>query len=162
MAVDMFIKIGDVKGEAKDDKHKDEIEIESFSWGATQAGTFAFGGGGGAGKVRFQDLHFSTGVSKASPLLFKACATGQHYKEAILTCRKAGGSRESLDFMKITLSDVLVTSYQAGGSSGGDRPTESLSLNYAKIEYEVAAQNPDGSLGDANKAGWDLKANKAI
>src|SRR6266480_3476009 len=132
-AVDYFLKIDGIEGESQDDKHEGEIDIESFSWGATQSGTIAVGGGGGAGKVSMQDFHFAMGVNKATPILFLACAQGDHIKNAILTCRKAG--KEQQEFLKITMSDVLVSSFQTGGSGAGDVvPTDQISLNFAKIE----------------------------
>lgn len=161
MAVDYFLKIDKIPGESKDAKHKDEIELESFSWGATQTGTFGGGGGGGAGKVSMQDFHFMMRVNKASPKLVLACATGEHIKNAILTARKAG--KDQQDFLKYTFSDILVSSYQTGGASAGSEiPTESISLNYSKMEVEYKEQNPDGTLGAPVKAGYDLKANKAV
>jgi len=76
MASDIFAKIGDIKGESLDDKHKGEIEVLSYSWGVSNSGTIGGGGGGGgAGKATFQDLSFTHGIDKASPLLLKACAT---------------------------------------------------------------------------------------
>jgi type VI secretion system secreted protein Hcp len=159
-AVDFFLKIEGVDGESTDDKHKGEIDIESFSWGVSNMGTHGAGGGGGAGKASFQDLHLHTHVSKASPKLFLACATGEHFKKATLTCRKAG--KEQQEYMKVTLSDVLVTSYQVGGGSGGVVPTDQFSINYAKIEYELKPQKADGTLDAAVKGGYDLAANKKI
>jgi type VI secretion system secreted protein Hcp len=160
-AVDYFLKIEGVDGESTDDKHKGEIDIDSFSWGETQSGTHSGGGGGGAGKVVMQDLHFTTKMSKATPKLMLACATGEHFKKATLICRKAG--KEQQEFLKITLSDLLVSSYQTGGSShGGVVPTDQFSLNFAKIEYEYKPQKTDGSLDSPVKAGYDLKANKKV
>jgi type VI secretion system secreted protein Hcp len=159
-AVDYFLKLDGIEGESQDSKHKGEIDIESWSWGETQSGTHAGGGGGGAGKVVMQDFHFVMRVNKSSPKLLLACANGQHIKEATLLCRKAG--KEQQDFLKIKFSDLLVSSYQTGGSSGDVVPTEQISLNFAKIEYEYKEQKPDGSLGGAVKAGYNLKENKAI
>ena len=90
MASDIFAKIGDIKGESPDDKHKGEIELLSWSWGVTQSGTMAHGGGGGEGKANFNDFNFTHHIDKASPVLMKACATGEHIKEATITVRKAG------------------------------------------------------------------------
>ena len=89
-AVDYFLKFDGIKGESTDSKHKDEIDVESWSWGETQTGTQGPGGGGGAGKVQMQDFHFVMQLNRSSPLLAKACATGQHIKSATLTTRKAG------------------------------------------------------------------------
>jgi len=161
VASDYLLKLDGIKGESTDAKHKDEIEIESFSWGATQLGTFATGGGGGAGKVSFQDIHFTTRASVASPNLMVACATGQHIKEATLTVRKAG--KEAQEYYLVKLSEALVSSYQSGGSEGSNAlPVDQFSLNFAKIEFEYKAQKPDGTLGASVKGGYDLKANKKV
>lgn len=160
-AVDYFLKLDGIEGESFDAKHKGEIDLESWSWGASQSGTFAAGGGGGAGKVHMQDFHFVMKVNKASPRLMLACASGDHIKKAILTCRKAG--KEQQEFMKVTFTDLLVSSYQTGGSGQGDVvPTDQISLNFAKIEVEYKQQNADGSLGGAVQAGWNVKENKKV
>ena len=159
MAVDMFLKLDGIKGESKDHKHKDEIHIESFSWGLSQTGAFGTGGGGGAGKVRMQDFQFVMKHGKASPKLMLACAEGEHIKKAVLTARKAG--KEQREFLKLTLSDVLISSYHTGGSGGLDEiPTDQVSLNFAKIEHEYKEQKASGELGGVIKAGFDLKQMK--
>ena len=159
-ASDYFLKIEGVDGESKDDKHKNEIEIESWSFGASQSGSMAAGGGGGAGKVSMQDFTFTKSLDKSSPKLFEALATGQHLKEAKLVLRSGGGSQ--LEYLVITFSDVLISSYSTGGSSGEDRPTESISLNFAQIKMSYVEQNADGRAGAAVEFGWDLKANKKV
>ena len=90
MAFDCFLKLDGIEGESHDSKHKNEIDVQSWSWGQSQTGTHGSGGGGGAGKVSMQDFHFVMGVNKSSPKLMLACATGEHIKKAVLTCRKAG------------------------------------------------------------------------
>src|SRR5947208_15868296 len=160
-AVDYFLKIEGVDGESADHKHKGEIQLESWSWGESQTGTHASGGGGGAGKVSMQDFHFVMKHNKASPKLMLACASGEHIKKATLTCRKAG--KEQQEFLKVTLSDLLVSSYQTGGSGHSDIvPTDQVSLNFSKIEVEYKEQKADGTLAGAVKAGYDVKANKKV
>jgi type VI secretion system secreted protein Hcp len=154
--VDYFLKIDGIEGESQDSKHKGEIEIESFSWGAAQMGTASHGGGMGAGKVQMQDFHFVMRVNKSTPKLFLACARGDHIKSAILTCRKAG--KEQQEYLKVTFSDLLVSSYSASGSGAGNiLPMDQISLNFTKVEFEYKEQKPDGSLGGAIKAHYDLK-----
>jgi len=160
MAVDYFLKIDGIKGESQDGKHKDEIDLESCSWGATQQGGMAARGGGGAGKVSMQDFSFVMTVNKASPLLLLACASGQHIPGALLTCRKAG--KDQQEYLKIKLSDLLVSSYQTGGSSGSVVPTESISLNFSKVEFEYYPQKKDGTLDAKVVTGWDLKLNQKV
>ena len=158
-AVDYFLKIDGIPGESQDSKHKDEIEIQSWSWGETNSGTHAAGGGGGAGKVSMQDFHFVMNANKASAKLLLACASGEHVKKAILTCRKAG--KEQQEYLKITMSDLLISSYQTGGANHGEIiPQDQISLNFSKLEFEYKPQQPDGTLGAVVRAGWDVKANK--
>ena len=158
---DAFLKIDGIEGESQDSKHKGEIELESFSWGAQQTGTAASGGGMGAGKVAMQDFHITKKVDKASPKLMLACADGEHLKKAVLTARKAG--KDQQEFLKVTLSDLLVSSYQTGGHGHGEIiPTDQISLNFAKIEMEYKEQKPDGTLGGAVKAGYDVKTMKKV
>jgi type VI secretion system secreted protein Hcp len=157
-AVDYFLKIEGVDGESADGAHKNWIEIDSYSWGETNRGALA-SGGGGAGKVYMQDFHFMKKLDKASPVLMQACAQGEHFKMATLVAIKEGAGRQ--EFLKVTLTDVLISSYRTGGSSGVV-PTDQFSINFAKIEYEYMPMNPDGSLGEAVKASWDLKANKRV
>jgi type VI secretion system secreted protein Hcp len=162
MAVDMFLKITDIKGESTDAKHKDEIDVESFSWGATQLGTSGSAGGGmGAGKVQMQDFHFVMRTNKASPKLFLSVATGKHIKEAILTARKAGG-KEQIEFLKIKFTDILVSSYQQAASADVGAPNDSFSLNFSKIEVEYFSQGPTGQVEQPIKAGWDLRKNQEV
>jgi type VI secretion system secreted protein Hcp len=157
MTIDYFLKIEGVSGESLDAKHKGEIEVESWSWGEANP-TPPSGGGGGAGKVQMQDFVFTTKVSKASPGLMLACASGKHFKSAVLTARKAGKGQQ--EFLTFSLSDVLVSSYQTSGAEGEVVPGEAVSLNFSKIQMEYKPQNPDGSLGGSIKAGWDVKQNK--
>jgi type VI secretion system secreted protein Hcp len=152
--VDYFLKIDGIDGEAQDKTHKGDIHIESFSWGATNAGTASAGGGMGAGKVKFQDFHFVMKSNKASPKLMLACANGEHIKKAVLTCRKAG--KEQQEYLKYTFSDILVSSFQIGGADV--IPTEQCSINFTKVEMEYKEQKADGTLGGAVKTAYDVKA----
>ena len=156
MAVDYFLKIDGVPGESTDNKHKNEIEVVAFSFGATnQAGPTY---GGGAGKAQVQDFHFTMRVNKASPKLMLACVKGEQLKTAILTVRKAG--KDQQEFLVYKLTEVTVSSFQTGGGSGDAIPMDSVSLAFAKFELEYRPEKADGSLGQAIKTGWDLKQSK--
>ena len=164
MAFDAFLKIDGIPGEATSEKHKDEIQLISFSWGEQNVGAHAVGGGDGAGRVSMQDFHFSAHVSKASPKLFLACASGQHIASATLTVDRSSPNtdRGSQTFYKVNLSEVLVSSYQTGGSSGEELPTDQFSLNFAKIEITYTPQSATGQTQQPISAGWDLKTNKKV
>jgi len=163
MAVDMFLKVDGIKGESHDDKHKDEIDVLSFSFGVEQTGYFSGGGGGGAGKASFQDLVITKEEDKSSPILMLKCATGEHIASALLTVRKAGGTQQ--EYYKVKLSDLLISSFKNAGTNetgGGIRESliETVSINYSKIEFEYYEQKADGGLGGQVRAGYDIKANK--
>lgn len=157
--VDYFLKFDGIKGESADAKHKDEIDIEAWSWGETNAARPAGGGGGGAGKVAMQDFHFVMRMNRASVSLMRACAVGEHIKEATLTARKAG--KDQAEFLVIKMNDVLISSYQTGGSEGaGAVPTDQVSFNFAKIDVMYKPQKADGSLDAGIHFKYDLKAQK--
>ncbi len=159
MAVDAFLKLNGIPGESKKDGHKDEIDVLSWSWGLSQTGTMGTGGGGGAGKVNVHDLSFTKQVDISSNLLHLACCNGKHIKDAILVMRKAG--EKPLEYLKIKLYDILVTSVQTSGSSQ-DLPLESCSLNFAKFEYAYQKQSASGAAdGPAKTATWDVALGKS-
>ena len=158
MAADVFLKLGDIKGESSDDKHKGEIDVLAWSWGVSNAASMATGGGGGLGKASFHDLTITHYIDKASPNLLKMCATGEHIKEATLTQRKQGKGQQ--EFLVIKLSDVMVSSVSPGGSEAGTAPLESVSLAFAKVALEYKAQKPDGSLDAGIHFKYDIKAQK--
>ena len=157
MASDIFAKLGDIKGESLDSKHKDEIEVLSYSWGVSNAGSMAHGSGGGEGKATFHDLAFVHKIDKASPILMQACATGAHLKEATITHRKAG--KEQHEYLIVKMNDVIVTGVTHGGNGNGGH-TENVSLAFAKVAVEYKPQKPDGSLDAGVIFKYDIKAQK--
>src|SRR5450759_2120600 len=125
---DAFLKVDGMEGESPDSKHSKEIQLLSFSFGATQATSSQTGGGMGAGKVSMHDLHVVKNVDKSSPKLFLACCTGQAIKSAVLTVRKAGGEQQ--DYLVVKLTDLMVSSFNSSGQPSGENlPTEQVTLN---------------------------------
>ena len=158
MAASTLAKIGDIKGESLDSKHKDEVEVLSWSWGVTNSGAIRGASGGGTGKATFNDFNFTHHVDKASPLLMRACATGEHIPEATITVRKAGKGQQ--EYLVIKMTDVLVTSVSTSISAEGDAAAEGVALAFAKVDLEYKPQKPDGSLDVGIHFKYDLKANK--
>jgi type VI secretion system secreted protein Hcp len=157
MAMDMFIKIGDLKGESKDKVHAGEIDVLAWSWGISNSGSAQVGGGAGAGKCNVQDLSFTKYIDKSSPDLMLACCNGKHFAKATLVVRKAGG--QPLEYFQITLEELMVTAVTTGGSGGEDRLTENVILNFAKVKVNYKEQKADGGVGDKPEMGWDVAAN---
>ncbi len=148
MAGDMFLKLADIDGESKDDAHAGEIDILSWSWGMTNAGSMDSGGGGGTGKCSVEDISITKYVDASTAKLGLCCAQGSHIKEGTLVVRKAGG--DPMEYLVIKMSKILVTSVSTGGSGGGDKITENLSLQFAEVEVNYKVQKDDGSAGAKN------------
>jgi type VI secretion system secreted protein Hcp len=157
MAVDMFMKLEGVKGEARDKTHQDEIDILAWSWGMTQAGTTHTGGGGGSGKVDVHDLSFTKFVDLSSTDLMIACCNGKHFDKATLTVRKAG--ENPLEYLTIKMEEVIITSISTGGSGGSDRLTENVKLNFAKVGVDYKSKDEKGKQKDTKNMTWNISEN---
>ncbi len=162
MAVDIHIKIDSIPGQSVIAGFEGQIQVENFGWNMSQTTSFGAATGGGAGKVNMGDLTFTHNVDKASPKLMHACCTGAHLKEAVLTCRKAGGSA-AVDFFKITLTDVIVSSVAPSGSNSGDTPNESVSLAFAQYKVEFQEQDNNGAKkGGPVISGFNVQKNQSV
>ena len=157
MASDIFAKIGDIKGESLDDKHKDEIEVLSWSWGVTNAGATPTGGGacGGEGELPRSLVHPQD--RQGLPGADEGCATGQHLKEATITRRKAGKGKQ--EFLVIKMNDVLITAVTDSDEQRRGN-LETVTLAFAKVDLEYRPQKADGSLDAGIHFKYDIKANK--
>jgi len=154
MAIDTHIKFDGVEGEATHKDHKNEIQVLSWSWGLSNATNVTAGGGSGKGKAEPGEVSFMHTYDKASPILAKKCAQGAHFKEVVMTSRKAGEGQK--DFLKVTLKEVYITSVQPSGSSGGDI-VESVAMSYGSIDFSYKAQDEKGALTGEVKFGWNVK-----
>jgi len=161
MAVDQFIKIGDIEGESQDAAHYGEIDVLWWEWGMTQSGTMHSGTGGGSGKVSIKDITISKVVDKSTPVLMKSCSDGTQFSEAKLTIRKAG--TEPLEYLIITMKKVIITSLVTGGNDDSDVLMEKTRLNFAEVSVEYQPQAPDGTPeGGTIIYGWNIPANVAL
>lgn len=158
MASDIFAKLGDIKGESLDSKHKDEVEVLSWSWGVNRTGSIAHGGGSSEGKASFNDFNFTHHIDKASPVLLRACATGERIKEATITVRKAGKGQQ--EFLIIRMNDIVITSVALSAAGDAAATAESVALQFAKVDLEYKPQKPDGSLDAGVFFKYDIKSNK--
>ncbi|MBO1114010.1 type VI secretion system tube protein TssD [Bordetella petrii] len=160
MAVDMFMKIDGANGESKDSNHKNWSDIVSFSWGATQPGNMASGGGLGAGKASFNDLHVVARIDKAAPAVMKHCASGKHLGKVELSVCKAGG--QQVEYTKITLEDVLVSSVQLSGELNSESVVVNYAFQAAKIKQQYWEQTEQGGKGAESLVAWDIKQNAEV
>ena len=162
MACDMFLEIDGIKGESTDDKHKDTIEIEAFSWGAHNAVSIgSASSGGGAGKAEFSDFSFTKRVDMSSPKLALIAARGEHIKTAKLYIRKAGGAAGQVDYQIYQFDTIFVTGIHVSGGSGGDF-SENLTLSPTKFKWEYKQQGDDGSLKGNMACTVDRAKNTAV
>lgn len=156
----MYLKLSSVKGESTDSKHAGEIDVISWSWNASNSGSFHMGPGGGSGKATISDLNIVKFVDASSTELMKACLTGKHFEEAKLTVRKAGD--KPLEYMIITIKKVLVTGVQAAGSQAADRLQETIALNFAEVKVDYDTQSDKGGKGDHFSMGYNVAQNTVV
>ncbi len=163
MAFDCFLKIEGVPGESTDDKHKDWIELLSYSHGVSQTGSGSVSSAGGRSAERCDHDDFSIvkTMDKASPKLSLFCCNGTHIGSIKMELCRATGDKQR--YMEYDLSDVIVSSVRPGGSAQGGEalPLEEVSFNYGKIAwvYTETDHKTGKPKGDV-KAHWDLSTNK--
>jgi type VI secretion system secreted protein Hcp len=165
MAVDFFLKLEgpDVEGESMDSQHADEIAINSWSWGMNQSGTMHVARGGGAGKVDVQDISLTKQVDKSTPNLMQHCCKGTQFETATLVCRKASGDGGQLEYVKLVMKHVIITSVQGGGSESDDNLFENVSLNFGEYTITYVPQDNDGSaLPEVGPIGWNMQTNEPV
>ena len=158
MAQDIFLKINGIDGESQDSSHKNEIEVLGWGWQVSQQSSMHSGSGGGSGKATVEDLTFEHMLDRASPNLMKYCLNGKHIDQAVLTVRKAGGS--PLEYLKITMSDVIVTLVGPSGSNSEIGIREQVRLSFSTVKQEYVVQNAQGGSGGTITASYDIKQNK--
>jgi type VI secretion system secreted protein Hcp len=158
MAVDMFLKLDGVKGESKDEAHKQEIDVLAWSWGMSNNGSAHQGAGAGSGKVSVRDITLTKYVDSSSPKIMLSCCDGEHFDTAKLTVRKAGG-KAPVEYIVIKMEEVLISSVSTGGSGAEDRLTENVNLNFAKVSLDCTPQGDKGEKGTAIPFSWNIAAN---
>lgn len=164
MAVDYLLKITgpEVKGESKEKGFEDQIQVLSWSWGATNSGSAALGGGEGTGKVRVQDFNFTMNMSTASGPILSSITLGTHHEKAILTCRKTTGAGTPEKYLEITFTEVVISGYQTGGHGDEGLPLEQISFNFAQAEVEYFEQDAKGVLKSTGKVGYNIKEARKV
>jgi type VI secretion system secreted protein Hcp len=154
-----FLKIAEIKGESRSKNHEDEIELTSWSWGETQS-VFPSESRKSGGSVSMRDLQFTAKTSAASAQFLLHCASAKRFKSAILTCAHdyKGGQHT---YLTITLSNVVIGSYDIEGSHTDDQPVDRVTLKFTKIEFAYVPLKPDGTPGSSFTCSWDLAMNTA-
>lgn len=153
---DAFIKIGDLKGESQDSKHKDWIDVLSWNWGMANAGSGQRGGGSGTGKGDVQDFHFTKTVDTSSTYLAQRLMRGDHFATATFELRKAGGESTPLTYYKVEFETVFISGMSFGGSGEGGAFSESITFNFKKFKATYTAQTQQGTAGTTSTLGWDV------
>jgi len=160
MSSNAFLKIDGISGESKDAAHKGWIDVESFDFGAIQPSNMASGGGGGAGKVKYDDLAIFTYVDKATPTLFKYASNGKHISKVELSIHKAGG--DSIEYLRIVLEEVIITEARYNGTLSQSKVPVLYKFSAAQIKHQYWEQTDKGGKGSEVSAGWSIKENKEV
>jgi type VI secretion system secreted protein Hcp len=160
---DTFIKIDGIDGESQDDKHKNWIEVSSFSHDMRQPPSASVSslGGGTTGRVDMEDFQFTKGIDKSSPKLYEACCKGAGIANASVEFCRAGGDK--LVYLKIDMAGVVVSRVAASGSGKdlSDFPSELVTLNFSKITWTYTQQNRQGQAAGQVQTSWNMQTGKA-
>jgi len=153
-----FTPVGYIEGESKDDKlsGKSAVELTEFTIkgeNSTNIGS-STGGGGGAGKVKFDRLTIKKYSDKASTGFFKSLAEGKHYDEATIELRRNGMTYLKFMFKLCLISEVELS------QSGDDEAEDSITIDYGAIRIEYTEQGFDGSESTAMEAEYSRVNNK--
>lgn len=159
MAVEIFLKLDGITGESTKTGAEGQIEIFSFSNGASNPSSVAFGTGSGAGKVDLSSLSLQKQLDKASPALFQSCCQGTHIKTGTMIVREATGDKTTQIYYQYDMKEVFVDSISWGGAAGGGKPSESVSLSSKALTITYWPQDSTGKLGDKIPFGWDVSTN---
>jgi type VI secretion system secreted protein Hcp len=163
MAMDMYLQLDSVTGEATRANFTGWIELDSFSFGASNPVSIGTGStGAGAGKASLSSFNVMKRTDSSSPVLFQKCCNGQHFAKASVALNKAGGT-SAVKFLVYDFTELYTESIQwSGGAGGDDTPAEAISFAFASINVTYTPQKVDGTAGSAVVAGWDVKANAKI
>jgi type VI secretion system secreted protein Hcp len=156
MAVDYFLKLDGIEGESADSNHKNEIQLMSWSWGASQVSSVAGTGGSGAGKADLSDFSLMTYFDKATPKFFKSIGAGTHIASGTLSAVKSGA--QGKPYLKVDFAEIFVTSLQISGSS--EVPTVAISFTYNEIKIDYSVQDEKGNLKSTGPITYNTKENK--
>ncbi len=161
-AGDIFLKLSNLPGDSTSTKHKDEIEIESFSMGQSRPFSLSGAVGTSASKPTFADVNVQGRLSSASPKLALFCASGTLIPTATLSIQKATTGGKAEDYYQVTLTDVHVTSISTEASDGNGRPLERFSLSFSKMLWVYKPSVADNKTSAADvKAVFDIAGSKS-
>lgn len=160
MSIDLFLKIEGIEGEAKDANHKGWITLSGFNWGASQPGNMQTGGGGGAGKVTWRDLTANALIDRSTPAILRYLSSGRHINKVEISACKAGDPQ--IEYMRITLEEVLLTNLTYNGTSGNEQVGMTYSFQAARVRQQYWEQTEKGGRGAEIAAGWNIKENKEL
>jgi type VI secretion system secreted protein Hcp len=157
---DIFLKVDGIVGESQDANHKGWINVDSFTWGATQSGNMGIGGGGGAGKVQYRDLSVQASIDKATPAIMRYISNGKHISKLEISVCKAGGNQ--IEYCRITLEDVLITNVMFSGTTQQHLVGISYQFQAARVKNQYWEQSATGGKGAESQSGWNIKANHEL
>lgn len=155
-----FLRLGKIKGESTDQKHKDQIEILSFTQSWTNSIEFGSGGGGaGVGKVQCGAITMMKNIDKSSPLLLKGVATGENFDDGVISFQSSDGRLQS-EYYNIVMTNVFVTELTQTDSADPNRIFEKLVLQAGAFEFKYTPTDVKGKIGTPVSFKWDCAANK--
>lgn len=138
----IYLKIDSIKGSTTTKGFEDQIELNSFQWGAGLGVSSARGGDRTTSEPSVSEITATKVVDKSSEGLFKSLLKGEAIGTGTVSFT-AASKGEAIAYATLKLEEVIISGFSM--SSGGDLPSESLSLNFTKFDWSFTGR--DGKQG---------------
>ena len=162
MAVEIFLKLDGIDGESIKTGAEAWIEVFSFSNGASNASSVAFGTGSGAGKVDLSSISMQKQLDKSSPKLYLNCCSGAHIATGTMIVREATGDETPKVYFQYDMTECFIDSISWGAAAGGGKPSESVSMSAKSLVVNYSQQQSDGTLAAPITTGWNVTMNAKV
>lgn len=154
MAFDAYLELDGVEGESTRAGYEDLIQVQSFSFGASNPASIGTGTGAGTGRAELSRFVVTKKTDAASTALFGACCAGTHFTNAKISVLKAGGE-EALPYLTYEFDKVFVEAIEWSGGQGGDDAMETVSFAFGKVDILYQSQADEGTASGTYAASYD-------
>lgn len=152
-----YMKLPDIAGESRRDGHEEEIDIMSIDWNMAQASNMQIGSGRTSSRATVNPIGITKIYDASSPYLALACMQGKSFDEVVISFRQDSGDAH-LDYLIITLTNVVISSYSLNGTAMGEEINDAISLSFETVNVKYTVQADDHSSGDEHEIEYDVSA----
>jgi type VI secretion system secreted protein Hcp len=156
----IYMNYNDIPGDVTAEGHEKWIELNSCQWGVGRGISSPTGGAADreSSAPSVSEIVVTKSTDVASTKVLNEAYQGEGQKVQIDFCKTDKGKLEV--FLTVTLTNCMVSGYSL--SSGGDRPSESVSLNFTKVEFKNTGMGAAAETGSPDSISYDLALAKVV